>query len=797
MALLLETTLGDLVIDLDLEGSPELCKNVLKLAKARYYTSTLVYNIDPNRFCQLGDPLGDGTGGACIYGLIAAACVLEQDDTTDFQKAITRSTQRFLKSSMGRCLTAAECREKGRVVATEMSGIPDTIGSQFLITTAEGPDMALDNYFSQSSSDKQQQGTGGENNSASGPGQRYRSLGIVSEDKNNILDKLNETYCDSGGRPYADIRIKRALIIDDPFEDPPNLDRLFQLRGVVVSTRTNDDGGDNNKENVSASPDYDCPIEEVVEKRISADQVDPIPEEENIEQLREMEEQSLQRQDKSRATVLEMLGDLPSADIKAPENVLFVCKLNSITEDEDLELIFSRFDEKVKAEIIRDPDTGSSLQYAFVEFSSQQQAVEAYFKMNNALVDDRRIKVDFSQSVAKVWDRYHQRMRMSRLPPETVGGQKKSNSGSGPSRLRDATRSSQGGRGPSGANNASHGRGGRGGRGAHDDFRQRSHNERGNFSHDNQGNGRGRDGTNGDRRWGPSIPQQNNSWQDRSQGVPERPPHGARGGHMPRPNERQREDHHHHMDKKEASTRTGHDDGSGHGRSLKNHSRSHERKRRSRSRSGSPTSEQQQRTKRNRNGSPPDHHKRRSRSRSHDRSRRRSPSRSKDRSSREHKKHHKKDRHHRRRQDGYDDKDRLKSKREREGSGKRGSDADGKHRRETEPDEHSRQRRDLDNNTKNHESRQRERTSGRRDDKPQRPVRTDKRSSSDERQHSRTDRHYDDDDDDDDEKGGERTNSKGKPNRRDRSRNHDKDSSGRGEKHHINQRRRSRSRSRD
>ena len=38
-----------------------------------------------------------------------------------------------------------------------------------------------------------------------------------------------------------------------------------------------------------------------------------------------------------------MLGDLPDADIPPPENVLFVCKLNPVTEDDDLELIFGRF----------------------------------------------------------------------------------------------------------------------------------------------------------------------------------------------------------------------------------------------------------------------------------------------------------------------------------------------------------------------------------------------------------------------------------------------------------------------
>lgn len=392
MALLLETTLGDLVIDLDVEGSPELCKNVLKLAKARYYTSTLVYNVQPNRFCQLGDPQGDGAGGACIHGLIKT--VSDSEDGKLDNAKLLRSQQRFLRSNMGRPLSKVECQQKGRVVATEMRGILDTIGSQLLITTCEGEYMGLDGYRVNTSTP----GAEGEETPS------FRSVGMVREDESNILDQIAATYCDASGRPYADIRVIRALVVDDPFDDPPGMAQLLRERGVIF---------DNADERVLSSPDYERPPEENVEIRIQADQVDPVTGEEDLERLRAQEEEILKREDKSRAVVLEMLGDLPDADATAPENVLFVCKLNPVTEDEDLELIFSRFDEQVKAEIIRDQDTGNSLQYAFVEFTEKAQAVEAYFKMNNALVDDRRIKVDFSQSVAKVWNKFSQRSRNS------------------------------------------------------------------------------------------------------------------------------------------------------------------------------------------------------------------------------------------------------------------------------------------------------------------------------------------------------------------------------------------------
>ena len=62
------------------------------------------------------------------------------------------------------------------------------------------------------------------------------------------------------------------------------------------------------------------------------------------------------------------IGDLHYAEEKPPDNVLFVCKLNPVTTEEDLEIIFSRFGPISGCEVIKDKKTGASLQYAFVEF---------------------------------------------------------------------------------------------------------------------------------------------------------------------------------------------------------------------------------------------------------------------------------------------------------------------------------------------------------------------------------------------------------------------------------------------
>ena len=60
---------------------------------------------------------------------------------------------------------------------------------------------------------------------------------------------------------------------------------------------------------------------------------------------------------------------------------------------QDLEIIFSRFGNITSCDIIKDWKTGDSLCYAFLGFDSDEACEEAYFKMNNCLIDDRRIKV--------------------------------------------------------------------------------------------------------------------------------------------------------------------------------------------------------------------------------------------------------------------------------------------------------------------------------------------------------------------------------------------------------------------
>lgn len=197
-------------------------------------------------------------------------------------------------------------------------------------------------------------------------------IGQVTEGM-EILRYLNDAICDDTHRPYQDIRITHTVVLDDPFENP---------RSFRAPSR-------------SPSPT----AERLQGGRIGAD--------EDIDDTagkteQEVHEMLQEREAKARATILEIVGDLPDADVAPPENVLFVARLNPVTSDDDLEIIFSRFGKVKGCEVIREKNSGESLQYAFVEFEDSKACENAYFKMDNVLIDDRRIHVDFSQSVAKV-----------------------------------------------------------------------------------------------------------------------------------------------------------------------------------------------------------------------------------------------------------------------------------------------------------------------------------------------------------------------------------------------------------
>ncbi|KAL9230832.1 hypothetical protein vseg_006130 [Gypsophila vaccaria] len=332
MSVMVVTSLGELVIDLFTDRCPLTCKNFLKLCKIKYYNGCLFHTVQKDFTAQTGDPTGSGSSGDSIYKFIYG-------DQARFFKDEIHPDLKHLKMGTVAMASAGE----------------NLNASQFYITLRDDLDY-LD--------------------------EKHTVFGEVAEGHDTLL-RINEAYVDDSGRPFKNIRIKHTYVLDDPFEDPP------QLAGLIPD----------------ASPEGK-PKEEVIDEVRLEDDWVPM---DAILAPEELEEAIRAKEAHSRAVVLETIGDLPVADVKPPENVLFVCKLNPVTEDEDLHTIFSRFGTVTSAEVIRDYKTGDSLCYAFIEFEDKDACEQAYYKMGNALIDDRRIRVDFSQSVSKIWNEFRRK----------------------------------------------------------------------------------------------------------------------------------------------------------------------------------------------------------------------------------------------------------------------------------------------------------------------------------------------------------------------------------------------------
>jgi len=338
MSVLFETSLGDLVVDLEVELCPRTCENFLKLCKTYYYNFCSFFNVQKDFIAQTGDPTDLGTGGESIYARLERA---EGRDPEYYGK-------RYFPSELGVQKGNQKWLNHGRRGTLSMAVAEGKCGSQFFLTLVDGLNE-LDS--------------------------KHVVFGRLVEGL-DTLEKINEVLVDDQGRPLRDIRLRHVIVLDDPFPDPS---------GLTIPSQS--------------------PIEPPAHQHEEGKKILRVGDDEELDEEQDpevVEERRREREARAQALTLEMVGDLPFAEVSPPENILFVCKLNAITRSEDLELIFSRFGTILSCQVITDPKTGDSLQYAFIEFLEQEDAERAYFKMDGVLIDDRRIHVDFSQSVSKL-----------------------------------------------------------------------------------------------------------------------------------------------------------------------------------------------------------------------------------------------------------------------------------------------------------------------------------------------------------------------------------------------------------
>lgn len=64
----METTAGDIDIELWSREAPKACRNFVQLCMEGYYDGTIFHRLVKGFIVQGGDPTGTGTGGNSIWG---------------------------------------------------------------------------------------------------------------------------------------------------------------------------------------------------------------------------------------------------------------------------------------------------------------------------------------------------------------------------------------------------------------------------------------------------------------------------------------------------------------------------------------------------------------------------------------------------------------------------------------------------------------------------------------------------------------------------------------------------------
>ncbi|ORX63587.1 hypothetical protein BCR32DRAFT_226970 [Anaeromyces robustus] len=151
---ILETTVGNIEIELYWDHAPRTCKNFYELAKRGYYDGVKFHRIIADFMVQGGDPTGTGRGGTSIYG------------------------EKFADE------IHPDLKHTGAGIISMANSGPNTNGSQFFITLAPTP--WLDG--------------------------KHTIFGRVN-DGMRVVKRMGLVPTDSNDRPREDVKIIHARVI--------------------------------------------------------------------------------------------------------------------------------------------------------------------------------------------------------------------------------------------------------------------------------------------------------------------------------------------------------------------------------------------------------------------------------------------------------------------------------------------------------------------------------------------------------------------------------------------------------
>ncbi|ESO86646.1 hypothetical protein LOTGIDRAFT_194800 [Lottia gigantea] len=158
---LLETSAGDIDVELWSKETPKACRNFIQLCMEGYYDGLIFHRVVKDFIVQGGDPTGTGEGGESIYG-----------------KPFKDEFHSRLKFN------------RRGLVAMANAGAHDN-GSQFFFTMAPAPELQ----------------------------NKHTIFGKVAGNTVYNMIKLQESEVDGNERPFHPYRIIKTQVLSNPFDD--------------------------------------------------------------------------------------------------------------------------------------------------------------------------------------------------------------------------------------------------------------------------------------------------------------------------------------------------------------------------------------------------------------------------------------------------------------------------------------------------------------------------------------------------------------------------------------------------
>lgn len=373
MSVLLETTHGNIVVDLHYQELPIVSFNFIKLCLIKYFKFCKFHSLEKDIKVEFSDKLYPiSKKGESIWDLVD-------------------STKNLIKNPL------KERNSITNIVNTTPRGfIPDDvkmdkkIGSVSILVENKRATSKIRIHLSDHEQILDDQ---------------YKDavvFGQVSEGF-NTLNNINKNDMSS-----KDIIIRDVYVLEDPYIfDRKGINNSVFLKSIAKFGSINRMVSNYRNDDLEGTSESVYPEDLIPYLKIPNDLSKLEDGERYIKLMKHIEEdqydlEKMKKQEMdSQALTLELLGDLPSRNSKPLENILFVYKLNPITNDEDLKLIFNKFGDVIDVNIIKDKDTGTSLCYGFVEFKNTEICESAYIKItkNDLIIDGRKVLIDFSQSI--------------------------------------------------------------------------------------------------------------------------------------------------------------------------------------------------------------------------------------------------------------------------------------------------------------------------------------------------------------------------------------------------------------